>query len=143
MVERPTYYRDGEENGSRRDEHGCQKNIAMVAHDHKKADLLEWPNSIARCSPDIFYLPRRQPKNRVFHQLLTPVFNALLPSLVVAISPILTVLALLGALRRPAWEASLAGLLVGFIVAVGPWRFPASYSRSMPSPTALRSRCGP
>jgi lactate permease len=61
----------------------------------------------------------------LFHQLLTPVFNSLLPSFFIAILPILTVLVLLGALRRPAWQASLAGLFVGFIVAVGPWRFPS------------------
>ena len=31
---------------------------------------------------------------------------------------------LLGALRRPALQASLAGLFVGLIVAVGQWHFP-------------------
>lgn len=59
-------------------------------------------------------------------QLLTPVSGGLLPSFVVSILPILTVLVLLGALRRPAWQASLAGLLVGLIVAVGPWHFPVA-----------------
>jgi lactate permease len=62
----------------------------------------------------------------MFHQLLTPVSGALLPSFVVAALPVLTVLVLLGALRRPAWEASLAGLLVGLIVAIGPWHFPVA-----------------
>ena len=57
-------------------------------------------------------------------QLLTPVSGALLPSVIVSTLPILTVLVLLGAVRRPAWQASLAGLLVGLIVAVGPWHFP-------------------
>ena len=38
---------------------------------------------------------------------------------------------LLGVLRRPAWQAALAGLLVGLIVAVGPWQ--------MPLPLAIRS----
>ena len=38
--------------------------------------------------------------------------------------PILTVLVMLGALRRPAWQASLAGLIVGLVVAVGVWRMP-------------------
>ena len=47
----------------------------------------------------------------MFHQLLTPVGNALLPSFLVAVLPIATVLALLGILRRPAWQASLAGLI--------------------------------
>jgi lactate permease len=43
---------------------------------------------------------------------------------VVAALPIVTVLAMLGALRRPAWQASVAGLIVGLAVAIGPWRFP-------------------
>ena len=60
----------------------------------------------------------------MFHQLLTPVGNSLLPSFLVAILPIATVLALLGILRRPAWQASLAGLVVGLIVAVTTWQFP-------------------
>jgi len=60
----------------------------------------------------------------VFPQSLTPVAGAVFPSVVVAALPIVTVLALLGALRRPAWQASLAGLFVGLVVAIGPWRFP-------------------
>lgn len=60
----------------------------------------------------------------MFHQLLTPVAGALLPSFLVAILPIVTVLVMLGILRRPAWEASLAGLVTGLIIAVGVWRFP-------------------
>jgi lactate permease len=60
----------------------------------------------------------------MFHQLLTPVGNALLPSFIVAALPILVVLLLLGWLRRPAWQASLAGLVVGIIVAVAAWHFP-------------------
>jgi lactate permease len=54
------------------------------------------------------------------------VSGALLPSFVVSTLPILTVLVLLGAVRRPAWQASLAGLLVGLIVAVGPWHIPVA-----------------
>jgi len=60
----------------------------------------------------------------MFHQLLTPVGGSLLCSFLVAASPIFVVLFFLGALRRPAWQACLAGLLVGFIVAIGPWHFP-------------------
>src|SRR5258705_13749723 len=60
----------------------------------------------------------------MFPQSLTPISGALLPSFVVAALPILTVLVMLGVLRRPAWQASLTGLLVGLIVAIGPWRFP-------------------
>ncbi len=62
----------------------------------------------------------------MFQQLLTPVAGGLFPSFIVATLPIVTVLVMLGVLRRPAWQASLAGLVVGLIVAVGFWRFPPS-----------------
>jgi hypothetical protein len=39
--------------------------------------------------------------------------DALLPSFIVATLPIVAVLVLLGVFRRPAWQASLAGLIVG------------------------------
>ncbi|MEI9965471.1 MAG: L-lactate permease [Caulobacteraceae bacterium] len=38
--------------------------------------------------------------------------------------PIATVLVLMGVLRRPAWEASLAGLAVGAVLAIAVWRLP-------------------
>jgi len=60
----------------------------------------------------------------VFQQLLTPVAGSLALSFVTASLPILTVLVLLGVLRRPAWQASLAGLVVGLIIAVGVWSLP-------------------
>jgi lactate permease len=60
----------------------------------------------------------------MFHQLLTPVGNSLLPSFLVAALPIIVVLLLLGWARRPAWQASLAGLIVGLIVAILVWQFP-------------------
>ncbi|MGD0475881.1 MAG: L-lactate permease [Candidatus Velthaea sp.] len=60
----------------------------------------------------------------MFPQLLTPVGGALLPSFVVATLPVLTVLALLGIVRRPAWQASLGGLLVGLLIAVAWWKLP-------------------
>jgi lactate permease len=60
----------------------------------------------------------------MFHQLLTPIGNALLPSFLVATLPIVVVLALLGWARRPAWQASLAGLVVALVIAVAGWRFP-------------------
>ena len=60
----------------------------------------------------------------MFHQLLTPVAGSLALSFAAASLPILTVLVMLGALRRPAWQASLAGLIVGFVIAVGVWRMP-------------------
>ncbi len=60
----------------------------------------------------------------MFHQLLTPVAGNLALSFLVAALPIATVLVLLGVLRRPAWQASLAGLLVGVLIAVLVWQFP-------------------
>ena len=77
----------------------------------------------------------------MFGQLLTPVADSLALSFVAASLPILTVLVLLGVLRRPAWQASLAGLIVGFVVAIGLWRLPSA-SRSTPRSTAPSSRCG-
>ncbi len=60
----------------------------------------------------------------MFHQLLTPVAGSLPLSFVVAALPIATVLVMLGVLRRPAWQASLAGLIVGLLVAILVWQFP-------------------
>jgi lactate permease len=62
----------------------------------------------------------------MFHQLLTPVGDSLTLSFLVAILPIATVLVLLGVLRRPAWQAALAGLVVGLIFAITVWGLPAS-----------------
>ena len=62
----------------------------------------------------------------MFHQLLTPVADSLPLSFIVAALPVLTVLVLLGVLRRPAWQSSLAGLVVGLIIAIAVWSFPAS-----------------
>ncbi len=61
----------------------------------------------------------------MFHQLLTPVSDNLALSFMVAAAPIATVLVLMGVLRRPAWEASVAGLAVGLGLAIGVWKFPA------------------
>ena len=60
----------------------------------------------------------------MFQQLLTPVGNSLGLSVLVAVLPIVTVLVLLGLWRRPAWQAALAGLVVGLIIAVSFWRMP-------------------
>jgi lactate permease len=60
----------------------------------------------------------------MFHQLLIPVGNSLTLSCLVAILPALTVLLLLGVLRLAAWQAALAGLIVGMVVAVVPWQMP-------------------
>src|SRR6202044_1071595 len=61
----------------------------------------------------------------MFHQLLTPVGDSLALSFLVAILPIATVLILPGVLRRPAWQAALAGLIVGLIIAIAVWGLPA------------------
>jgi lactate permease len=60
----------------------------------------------------------------MFHQLLTPVGDSLAFSFLVAALPIVVVLVLLGILRRPGWQASLAGLIVGLVVAVAIWGLP-------------------
>ncbi len=61
----------------------------------------------------------------MYQQLLTPVGGSLALSFLVAILPILAVLLLLGVLRRPAWQASLAGLILGLIIAIAVWGLPA------------------
>jgi len=60
----------------------------------------------------------------MFQQLLTPVGDSLGLSFIVAILPIVAVLVLLGVLRRPAWQASLSGLIVGLSIAVIGWKMP-------------------
>ncbi|MCA7121057.1 MAG: L-lactate permease [Acidibrevibacterium sp.] len=62
----------------------------------------------------------------MFNQPLTPVAGSLPLSFVIAALPIVVVLVLLGIAQRPAWQASLAGLIVGLVIALGVWRFPAS-----------------
>ena len=66
----------------------------------------------------------------MFHQLLTPVAGNLLLSFLAAAVPIAVVLVLLGVLRRPAWQASLAGLLAGLLVATLVWQFPPALALS-------------
>jgi lactate permease len=60
----------------------------------------------------------------MFQQLLTPVGGSLALSFLAAVLPILAVLILLGLLRRPAWQAALAGLVVGLIISVAVWQVP-------------------
>jgi lactate permease len=67
----------------------------------------------------------------MFHQLLTPVGGSLALSFLIASLPVVVVVLLLGVFQRPAWQAALAGLIVGFVVAVGPWQ--------MPVPLAIQS----
>ena len=60
----------------------------------------------------------------MYKQLLTPVADSLALSFVTASLPIVTVLVMLGVLRRPAWQASLAGLIVALAISIGVWSFP-------------------
>lgn len=60
----------------------------------------------------------------MFHQLLTPVGGSLTLSALVALLPIATVLIFLGILKRPAWQAAAAGLVIAFAVAVTAWAMP-------------------
>ena len=62
----------------------------------------------------------------MFAQLLTPVGDSLFLSFLVAAIPVAAVLVLLGVLRRPAWQASLAGLIVAFILAIAVWAMPVN-----------------
>jgi len=43
---------------------------------------------------------------------------------------ILVVLVLLGVVRRPAWQAALAGLVVGLIIDITVWRMPTALAIS-------------
>src|SRR5450631_2813587 len=60
----------------------------------------------------------------MFHQILEPVASNLFLSFLVGFIPILVVLVLLGIVRLPAWQASLAGLVVAFIIAIAIWQMP-------------------
>ncbi len=60
----------------------------------------------------------------MFKQLITPVGDSLGLSFIVAVLPVLAVLLLLGVMRRPAWQAALAGLVTGLIVAITVWQLP-------------------
>ncbi len=65
------------------------------------------------------------PPGTVFAQPLTPVGHSLALSFLVAALPIAAALIMLGVLRRPAWQASLAGLIVGLVIAIAAWGMPA------------------
>ena len=66
----------------------------------------------------------------MFNQLLTPVGDSILGSFLGAIVPIALVLVLLGVLRRPAWQASLGGLAVAFLISVAVWQMPVGLAVS-------------
>ena len=61
----------------------------------------------------------------MFRQLVTPVADNLALSFLAAALPIVVVLVLLGIVRRPAWQASIVGVLVALVLAVTVWRLPA------------------
>ncbi len=61
---------------------------------------------------------------------MTPVAESLGWSFLVATVPIAVVLLLLGVLRRPAWQASCAGLVIGLILAATVWKLPLSLGLS-------------
>ena len=65
------------------------------------------------------------PAGIAFVQPLTPVGHSLLLSFLFAALPIAIALLMLGVLRRPAWQAALAGLAVGLAIAIGLWGMPA------------------
>src|SRR3984957_14521778 len=60
----------------------------------------------------------------MFHQLLTPVGGSVGLSFLVALLPIVTVLALLGLFKRPAWLSGPARLVGAFLVAGAVWGMP-------------------
>src|SRR5271165_842513 len=60
----------------------------------------------------------------MFQQLLAPVGESLGLSFLVAILPAVAVLILLGVFRRSAWQAALASLIVGLVIAVAVWQMP-------------------
>ncbi len=66
----------------------------------------------------------------MFRQILEPVQNSLGLSFAVAAAPVAVVLLMLGLLRRPAWQAALAGLITGLGVAVYVWRMPSALAFS-------------
>lgn len=66
----------------------------------------------------------------MFNQLVTPVAESLGLSFLVAAIPIIVVLVMLGVLRRPAWQASLAGLIIAFVIAVTVWQLPTNLAVS-------------
>jgi L-lactate transport len=66
----------------------------------------------------------------MFHQILAPVAGNLFLSFLVGLIPIAFVLVLMGVLRRPAWQAALAGLISGLIIAIGVWQMPAGLAAS-------------
>ncbi|ANA14534.1 L-lactate permease [Acetobacter oryzifermentans] len=61
----------------------------------------------------------------MFIQPLVPAGHSLVLSFLLAASPIIVTLFVMGILRRPAWQATLGGLIVGLLVATTIWGLPA------------------
>ena len=76
----------------------------------------------------------------MFNQLLTPVGGSLLLSFLVAAIPIIVVLVMLGVLQRPAWQASIAGLITGLVVAIAVWQMPMGLALDATAAGAARRR---
>ncbi len=66
----------------------------------------------------------------MFHQILAPVAGNLFLSFLIGLIPIAVVLVMLGILRRPAWQAALAGLIIGLIIAIFVWQMPPGLAAS-------------
>jgi len=66
----------------------------------------------------------------MFHQILVPVADNLFLSFLVGFIPIIVVLVLLGVVRRPAWQAALAGLVIALLIAIFVWGTPVSIAAS-------------
>ncbi|GAN60359.1 lactate permease [Acetobacter cibinongensis] len=62
----------------------------------------------------------------MFAQPLVPFGNSLVLSFLLAASPIFVTLIMMGVLRRPAWQATLGGLIIGLVMAVTVWKLPVS-----------------
>jgi len=62
----------------------------------------------------------------MFAQVLSPIAGSLGLSFLTALLPILVVLVMLGILRRPAWQAALAGLVLALVIAVAGWTMPVN-----------------
>ena len=60
----------------------------------------------------------------MFHHLVTPVADSIFWSFLVATLPIAVVLVLMGVMRRPAWQASIAGVVVALLLSVLVWQLP-------------------
>ncbi len=68
--------------------------------------------------------PRADVTRQASRQGIRRLTGTCAPAFLVAALPILLVLALLGWARRPAWQASLGGLILALVIAVAGWHFP-------------------